>query len=100
MPNIKLNVGGLIGALAFGATATAILFAFDFEVGRVARFGVGELVLGAFAGNFGWALVFPGRDTEDERDGSKSKRKRPSAEKEATNARTRGRNRRGDEDEE
>jgi hypothetical protein len=61
MKNIELNPGGLIGALACGASVGAYIFwnhtGGDF--GRAqSKFLIGAFIGGAFAGNFLWQLVF------------------------------------------
>lgn len=60
--NYHLNPGGLIGAIAFGAAAAAILFAVDFD--KVGGRGTGKLFvisvcLGAGCGNWLWVFLSP-----------------------------------------
>lgn len=84
MKNIDLNAGGLIGALACGGIATAVIALVD--PANPAKGGRGPatvivlaLVGGAFAGNFLWELVFkkPGRGPQGT--GAGRPRRRPSA---------------------
>jgi hypothetical protein len=61
MKNIDLNIGGLIGALACGGIAAAIVFS-TLDTANSGR-GPYKLVIfaligGAFAGNFLWGLIF------------------------------------------
>ncbi|MBX3451217.1 MAG: hypothetical protein KF777_16745 [Planctomycetaceae bacterium] len=61
MNNIDLNLGGLIGALACGGIAAAIVFS-TLDTTNSGR-GPYKLVIfaligGALAGNFLWGLVF------------------------------------------
>ena len=62
MKNINLNVGGLIGALVFGAGSAAIYFvAVNPEhpaENAPAKLFILALVGGAFAGNFLWERLF------------------------------------------
>ncbi len=61
--NIKLNPGGLIGALAFGAVVAFTTFntAQPDKNATPIRLSIIALVVGAFAGNFLWAKVFKPR---------------------------------------
>lgn len=68
MQNINLNPGGLIGALAGGGIAAAVIFGnlVDAEsLRRPAKLVVIALIGGAFAGNFLWGLVFKPRLPDD-----------------------------------
>lgn len=60
MKNINLNAGGLIGALACGAIAAAIVFlTVDMQKdGRPAKLVILAVIGGAFVGNFLWERVF------------------------------------------
>jgi hypothetical protein len=55
--NITLNAGGVIGALLCGALVAAYLvMTKDFD--KNAKLIVIGVIAGAFAGNFGWGLIF------------------------------------------
>ena len=59
MPNIKLNPGGLIGGLAFGVIAGAIIFSnIDINDAGPGAFKIPifALIVGACAGNFAWGF--------------------------------------------
>ncbi len=61
MKNIDLNAGGLIGALACGGIAAAIVFS-TMEMGnngrRPSKLVISALIGGAFVGNYIWGIVF------------------------------------------
>lgn len=62
MQNIRLNPGGVIGAVVLMAVVIglALLVASPDKVGSsVGGFGVGALFLGAFGGNYLWDRWFP-----------------------------------------
>lgn len=64
MKNIELNAGGLIGAVASGVAAGAILFwKYSEEMDRApTRMVIGALIAGAFAGNYLWQQLFKSPD--------------------------------------
>jgi hypothetical protein len=60
MKNINLNPGGLIGAalMIAAVVTTVVLTSSDNVGGRIGRFGVLALFLGAFGGNYLWERLF------------------------------------------
>jgi hypothetical protein len=61
MKNIDLNIGGLIGALACGGIAAAIVFSTLDTTNRDRgpyKLIIFALIGGALAGNFLWGLIF------------------------------------------
>ena len=61
MKNIKLNPGGIIGAILMLATVmiTVVLISSpDSAGGRIGGIGVPALFLGAFGGNYLWDRLF------------------------------------------
>ena len=65
MKNIQLNLGGVIGAILLTAAVivTVVLTSNPNDIGgRMGRFGVPALFLGAFGGNYLWNRLFSKRE--------------------------------------
>jgi hypothetical protein len=72
--NIKLNPGGLIGALALGCIAGFILFStMSSGDARPARLSIAAVIFGALGGNFLWSLAFKPRHEHAENESSQRK---------------------------
>lgn len=58
MKNFDLNVGGLIGGLALGGITGFVVFNDPDNAGNAGRLAILALIIGAFAGNIVWGLIF------------------------------------------
>lgn len=72
--NVNLNLGGLFGGLLGAGIMALIMLAVggEAETRRIAKAIIAGVVVGALAGNFIWAWIFPSKPTKQS-----AKKKRP-----------------------